>query len=498
MKRATATIVTAGIAAFSWLIAAAMTLAVPAAAQTSPAAACLSRPTVTCSVDLALTASAGIGEDYERARLVVNAAKRMKDLGARKAYLDRTAARFFTHATTGQKRLDRERRVTGITAAIVAGDDATAGRLLGEVQDNFQRWWQTLSAVIDTLAEAGKPGLAVATEAKYHRAVNVNLQDALGRKLGNEVWDTRQPLAHALVQCGCGPDPLPMVLALPKQSDRVGLASILYARRHDVDGLAAFLTREFGKLGHVKDKTQRNWIGYAFGLMLRKLPVRDIPAALRKAPHWLTADNFERPNSVSADANIYGAVLARAAVAGDRAAVVAIVKLRPHGDTVWLPNYGVEPGAAAEKVMNVLPKPERERLRLLRIRFLLAHGDPRKGLAAAMKSPAARAWRERELDPEDSAEFEVTVLSPLLARGAFDVAEDAAKHLRDTGEREDAQATIANAKKAAGAAPKTAAATLTAQWDAYQKTKTDPKAGRTLLFAVRDLLKAQPNAFPVE
>ena len=162
-----------------------------------------------------------------------------------------------------------------------------------------------------------------------------------------------------------------MVLALPKQSDRIDLAIILYARRHDVDGLAAFLTREFGKLEHVKDETQRNWIGYAFGLMLRELPVRDIPAALRKAPHWLAADNFERPNSVSADANIYGSVLARAVVAGDRAAVVAIVKLRPHGDTVWLPNYGVEPGAAAEKIMNLLPKPERERLRLLRIRFQL-------------------------------------------------------------------------------------------------------------------------------
>ena len=118
----------------------------------------------------------------------MNAAQRIKDLGARKAYLDRIAARFFTHATTGQKRLDHERRVTGIAAAIIAGDGATAGRLLGEVQGNFQRWWETFAAVIDTLAESGKPDLAIATEAKYHRAVNVNLQDALGRRLGTEVW----------------------------------------------------------------------------------------------------------------------------------------------------------------------------------------------------------------------------------------------------------------------------------------------------------------------
>ena len=111
---------------------------------------------------MALTASAGSGEDYERARLVVNAAQRIKDLGARKAYLDRIAARFFTHATTGQKRLDHERRVTGIAAAIIAGDGATAGRLLGEIQGNFQRWWETFAAVIDTLAEAGKPDLAIA------------------------------------------------------------------------------------------------------------------------------------------------------------------------------------------------------------------------------------------------------------------------------------------------------------------------------------------------
>ena len=498
MKRAVTTTVTAGIAAFSWSIAAAMTLAAPAAAQTSPAAACLSRPTVTCSVDLALTASAGSGEDDERARLVISAAQRMKDLGARRAYLDRIAARFFTNATPRQTLLERERRVTGIAAAIVAGDNATADRSFGEIQGNFQSWSQSFAAVIDALAEGGHPGLAVATEAKYHRAVNLSLQDALGRKLGNEVWDTRQPLAQALVQCGCGPDPLPTVLALPEQSDRVGLAIVLYARRHDVDGLAAFLTREFGKLGHVRDKTRRNWIGYGFGLMLRDLPVHNIPAALRKAPAWLTAANFQRPNSVSADANIYGSVLARAVVAGDRAAVVAIVKLRPHDDTVWLPNYGIEAGTAAEKIMNDLPKPERERLRLLRIRFLLAHGDPRMGLAAAMKAPAAQAWRGRELDPEDSAEFEVTVLSPLLARGAFDVAEDAVKRLRDAGEREDAQATIANAKKAASTAPRTAAAILAAKWDAYQKTKTDPQAGRTLLFAVRDFLAAQPDTFPVE
>ncbi len=381
MKRAITATITATHAAFFWTIVAAMAPSAPAAAQTSLAPECLARPTVTCSVDLALTASAGSHEDYERARLVMNTAHRMKDLGARKAYLDRTAARFFTDATIGQKLLDRERRVTGVAAAIVAGDDATADNMLGEVESNFQRWWETLAAVLDTLAQAGKPGLAVATEAKHHRTVNISLHDALGRKLANEVWDTRQPLARALVRCACGPDPLPTVLALPKQSDRVDLAAVLYARRHDLNSFAAFLAREFGKLGNVKDKTQRNWIGYAFGLMLRDLPVRDIPAALRKAPSWLTAEKFERPVAIgmAADVNIYGGVLGRAVEAGDRAAVVAIVKLRPHGDTNWLSDTRIEAGDAAGKVVAVLPKPEREYLRLLRIRFKLDSWRPPQG-----------------------------------------------------------------------------------------------------------------------
>jgi len=473
----------------------------PAVAQTSPAASCLARPTVICSVDLALTASAGSHEDYERARLVIRAAHQMKDLAARKSYLDRTAARFFTDATTGQALLDDERRITDIAAAIVAGDEATADRLLGGIESNFQHWFETLTAVLDALAETGKPDLAVATEAKHHGTFNVRLNDALGRNLGNDVWDTRQPLARALVRCDCGPDPLPMVQALPKQRDRVGLAAVLYARRHDVGGLTAFLTREFGKLGQVKNKTQRNWIGYAFGLMLRDLPVRDILAALRKAPSWLTAENFERPADfgMPADGNIYGAGLARAVMAGDRAAAAAIVKLRPRGDTDWLSEGKIEAGDAAEEVMAVLPKPERDHLRLRRIRYKLTHGDPRKGLAEAMKTPAARAWRKRELDnPEDVAEFEGTVLSPLLARGAFDVAEEAVKRLRDAGARQELEETITAAKKAASAPPKTATTILTAQWDTYQKTKTDPEAGRALLFAVRDLLNAQPDAFPVE
>lgn len=472
----------------------------PAAAQISPATACLTRPTVICSVDLALIASVGSGEGYERARLVIKVAHRIKDFGARKDYLDRTAARFFADATTGRMLMDRERRVAGIAAAIVAGDEKTADQALNEVESNFQGWWGTLTAVLDALTEAGKPDLAVATETRHRRAVRVQIHDALGRNLGNEIWDTQQPLAHALVRCACGPDPLPMVLALPKQSDRIGLAAVLYARRRDIGGLAAFLAREFGKLGHVRDKTQRNWIGYGFGLVLRDLPSHDIPAALHKAPAWLTAENFERPADVGmpADGNIYSAVLAHAIEAGDRTAVAAIVKLRPRGDTVWLSEAKIQPGDAADKVMAVLPKPERDRLRLLRIRFRLTHGDPRKALAEAMKTPEAREWRKRDLDPEDSAEFEATVFSPLLARRAFDVAEEAVKQLRDAGEREDLQGAITRAKKAASMPPKTATTLLTAHWDAYQKTKSEPDAGRTLLFAVRDLLNAQPDAFPAE
>ncbi len=78
------------------------------------------------------------------------------------------------------------------------------------------------------------------------------------------------------------------------------------------------------------------------------------------------------------------------------------------------------------------------------------------------------------------------------------MAEDAVKRLPDAGERSDLEETIAEAKIAASMPPRTAATVLTAQWDAYRKTKTDPDAGRELLFAVRDILNAQPDAFPVQ
>lgn len=473
----------------------------PAAAQIPDAATCLARPTVTCSIDLALTASAASHEDYERARLAVRTGKRLNDLAARKAWLDGMAARFFTGATTGQAMLGRERRVTDIAAAVAAGDTATADRLLEETNSRFQRWWDTLTAVVGALAEAGKPDLAITFEAAHRRAVTVNKTDALGRKLGNEVWDTRQPLARALVRCACGPDPLPLVLALPKQSDRVGLAAVLYARRHDADGLHALLTREFGTLADIKDKTQRNWTGYGFGLLLRALPVRDIPAALRKAPPWLAAGNFKRPAEfgMPGNANIYGDVLVRAVEAGDRKAVAALVKLRPRGDTVWLSGTRIASFDATAGVGDALPAPERNHLRMQWIRAVLAQGDARKGVNEAMKMPPARGWLKPALDNEDVAEFEETVLAPLLARGAFDVAEDAVKRLRDGEARKALQDSIAAAKaKRASTTPKDAAATLAARWETYQRTKTERDAGRAFLFAVRDLLAAQPDALPFD
>src|SRR5690606_16104262 len=125
--------------------------------------------------------------------------------------------------------------------------DAGAGRRLDEVQ-NFQPWWETLGDVIDILARTGRPDLAVSLEATYHATERVNVVDALGRDLGKQVWDTRQLLAGALVRCDCGPDPLPMVLELPEQADRLDLAPGLYARRHDVDGLMTLLAGELGDL----------------------------------------------------------------------------------------------------------------------------------------------------------------------------------------------------------------------------------------------------------
>jgi hypothetical protein len=486
---------------------AALLIAVAAMPQTSARAqsaasdACLARPTVTCSVDLALTASAASHEDYERARLVLQTGERLKDLAARKLWLDRMA-RFFNDATTGQAMLDRARRVTDIATAIVAGDTATADRLLGETNTGFQRWWDTLAAVLRTLTEAGKPDLAVAFEAAHRRTVSVSKTDALGRQLGKEVWDTRQPLARALVRCACGPDPLPLALALPKQNDRVGLGLVLHARRHDVDGLHALLTREFGQLANIKDRTQRDWIGYGFGLLMRELPARDIPAALRKAPAWLTAEYFERPADfgMPGPANLYGRVLARAVEAGDRKAVTALVRLRPRGDTVWLLGATIAPLDAAAKVADLLPKPERDHLHMLKIGAMLARGDAREGVKAAMKTPAARRWLKPELDNEDAAAFEEIVLAPLLARGAFDVAEDAVGQLHDAEARKAMQESIAAAKteQASGTGPKTAAAILSTRWDAYQKAKGDPAAGRAFLFAVRDLIAAQPDALPFE
>ncbi len=486
-----------------------LTLAAPhasAAAQPDApdAAACLARPTVTCSVDLALAASAGSGqdEDYDRARLVIAVAQRIKDIAARKAYLDGVTGRFFADGSLGRRLVGDKRRVADIAAAIVARDNATADRLLGETQANFQRWWKTLGAVMSALADAGKPDLAVATEAKYHRAVNVNLSDALGRNLGHEVWNTQQQLARALVRCACGPDPLAMVLALPRQKDRLRLAATLYARRHDLKDLKSFLTHEFGKLGAVKDETQRQWVGYAFGLLLQELPPRDIPAAVRAAPHWLTADDFVRQaeSGMSTDQNIYSAVLVRVIKTGDRRAVAAIAKLRPRGDTIWLESTEIDKPDAAMKVENALPKPERERLRALIVKSMLGHGDVRKGMKLAMKGPIRQTWRMRQLEPEDEAAFEDAVLTPLLTRGAFDLAEDAIKGMRDAESRKAMQEEIDDARKkrASQAAPMDAAAILAARWAAYQQSKKDSKSGEAFLDSVRDLLAKQPDAFPLK
>lgn len=495
MKRAVATTVAAGLTAFLWMP------AEPGAAPAASDAACLARPTVTCGVDLALTASTGRDDD-ERARLVRRAAQQLKEPTARKAYLDSMAARFFPDGSPGWTLLVPDRRVTGIAAAAIAGDDAAADRQLADVQGNFQRWWETLSSVIRSLAQAGRPDLAAALEARHHRSVKVNRRDAMGRNLGEAVWDTRQPLARALVRCACGPDPLPTVLALPEQADRLGLAAVLYARRHDAAALQVLLTREFGKLATVKDKTQRNWIGYAYGLMLKELPLSDIPATVRARPAWLTAHHFQRPADkvTPSSANIYGAVLARAVAAGDRGAVAALVKLRPRGDSVWLSDMTIERPDGLAKVNDLLPGPERAHVRTLETRFMLAHGDARKGLDATMKSPAARAWRKPQIDDEAAAEFEETVLAPLLARGAFDVAAEAAGRLRDADARKSMQETVAAARRdAANPAPKDAASKLTALWAAYQQSKPDDAAaGRRFLFAVRDLIAAQPDDLPFE
>lgn len=474
-----------------------------APADAPDAAACLARPTITCSVDLALAVSTGSdqNEDYDRARLAIAVAEQFKDIAARKAYLDRVAVRFFPDGSLGRGMVGDKRRVAAMAAAIMAGDSATADRLLGETQDHFQQWWKILGEVISTLAEAGKPDLAVATEAKYHHTYNVDLSDALGRNLGSEVWSTQQLLARALVGCACGPDPLPMVLALPRQKDRLDLAAVLYARRHDLKSLTSFLTHEFGKLRAVKDETQRQWVGYAFGLLLQELPPRDIPAAVRAAPRWLTADDFVRQaqSGMSTDHNIYGAVLARVINTGDRRAVAAVARLRPRGNTVWLEEAEIDHPDVAAKVAGALPKAERERLRALIVKALLARGDARKGLKLAMKGAMGRLWRQRSLEPEDDAAFDDFVLTPLLARGAFDLAEDAVKVLGDPGSLQAAQEEIDDAKKKRAAGPPPgAAAILAARWTDYRQSKKDSKSGRDFLNSVRDLLDRQPDAFPLK
>jgi hypothetical protein len=356
---------------------------------------------------------------------------------------------------------------------------------------------------MDVLANAGRPDLADATETKFHRVVNVNLRDAFGRKLGSGVRDTRAPLARALVDCACGRDPLPMILTLHRQQVRLDLAPILYSRRHDVEGLKTFLKGEFGSLAKIKDKRQRQWVGYSFGLMLLELPLRDIPAALRKGPTWLTAEYFQRPadNGMPPDANIYGDVLARAVTAGDRAAVATLLKLRPRSDTTWLSEIKIEaPGST--KADDLLPKSERESVQMARMQFVLAHGDPHKGVAELMQSWVASDWLKPKIGDYDFTSFEDLVLTPLFARGAFDVAEEAASHLRDPAFRKDVQEIIAKARRDAAAAPKDAASKLAAFWNAYQQAKDDPKAdphpGWAFLSHVDHLITAQPDAFPLQ
>lgn len=479
------------VAATAWHQAAAQEIA-------PDAEACFARPTVTCAVEMALVASAGstdAGDDLDRAQLLVRTAYRLKEIGARKALLDRAASRFFSGSTFVDRYVDRERRTVDIAAAILDGDDAHADRRLGEVRD-FQLWWQTLGDVIDILAKAGRPDLAVALEARYRSTETVDITDALGRDLGKQVWDTRQLLARALVGCDCGPDPLPIALDLPGQVDRLDLTLPLYARRHDVEGLMALLTREFGNLAEIEDETQRNWVGYAYGLMARELPLHDVPAFLGKRPEWLTAWHFKRPDS----GRIYANALARAVEAGDRAAVAALVELQARDDIVWLSAGAISAPDAAAKVADLLPKLERDNLLLIRTKLLIERGDARKAVDELMNSPAADVWREPELDPGDDASFDVFVLEPLLASGAFDAAEEAVRHLGEKDAREGKLERIAIARKegVTGTEPKGAAAMLADHWTAYQQAKGSPDAGRSFLRAVRDLIRSQPDAFPID
>ncbi len=464
------------------------------------AAACLTHPTVTCSVGLALAASVGAGEDedYDRYKLVMMAVEPVKDIEARKAFLDRVSARYFAEGSLGRRLVDDKRRVADIAAAIVVGDNATANRLLNDGKPKFQFWWKRLKEVIEILAAGGKPDLAVATEAKYHRTVDVHLSDALGRDLGKEVWSTQQLLAHALVDCACGPDPLSIVLALPRQDDRLELAARLYARRHDLKGLMSFLTREFGKLATVKDEGKRKWVGYAFGLMLQEMPLRDVPAAVRAAPRWLTGRNFEPPSvhSTAIGSNIYSAVLGRAINAGNRRAVAAIVKLWPHDDIDWLSDGKIENLDAAMKVADLVPKGNRALLRRLTVQSMIAHGDARKGVKEYLSGPNGPTYRKRDIDEDDVIGFEDDVVTPLLARGDIDSAEDFVKGLRDPDAREQLQVDIDDAKKARAGAPTTDAAALAMYWGYYQQSKKDTKAGQSFLSAVSELFRTHPHAFP--
>lgn len=465
------------------------------AAQEVPpdAEACLARPTVTCSVELALEASADSHEDHERAELVVDTAYQLHDIGARKAYLDRAAARFFSDSSPADFYLDRERRVIDIVVAAVTGDDETVESRLNEIEDNFRLWWLTMADVIDMLARTGRPELAIAIEAKYHFADTVSLKDGLGRGLGRKILTTQGLLAGSLVRCDCGPDPLSMVLALPSRGDRLGKGHVLYARRHDVEGLMKLLTSELGDLEGIEDETQREWVGHAFGLMARELPLRDVPAFLQMRPTWLTVQDFRGSD--------YGSALARAVDAGDRDAVAALVELQARDDIVWLSAGAVSAPDAAAKVADLLPKLERDNLLLMRTKLLIERGDARKAVDELMNSSAADVWREPELDPGDDAAFDVFVLEPLLAHGAFDVAEEATRYLGEKDAREGKLERIATAREeqADGVEPKGAAAMLAEHWNAYRQTEeTTPDPGQMFLFAVRDLLHSQPDAFPFE
>jgi hypothetical protein len=120
-----------------------------------------------------------------------------------------------------------------------------------------------------------------------------------------------------------------------------------------------------------------------------------------------------------------------------------------------------------------------------------------------MQTPLARVWRKPHPDSEEGHDFEYYVLEPLLTRGAFDGAEEAASRVRDPDLRKSTKERIAAARaEAASSAPKDAASKLAALWKTYEQAKTDPKAdphpGSTFLFAVRDLIAAQPDAFPFE